>query len=158
MGANDEPAPGASDQPPRVDGRRGPGPPLPAQAPAPAPPRRVEVRRGFVAVLNAARFLRLLPSQPRAGEPARSGLLALFGAVAPPLDMQILGRTLLHTMLVGVAAGLVGAAFFAGLEHTQRLFLDSWAGFAPLRAHGERIVGEHVSNGFRPWIVVLLPA
>jgi CIC family chloride channel protein len=85
-------------------------------------------------------------------------LRAVFWAVAPPLDVQILGRTLLHTALVGLAAGLVGAAFFAGLELTQRLCLDMLAGFSPLRAHGEKIVAEQVSDVFRPWVVVFLPA
>jgi CIC family chloride channel protein len=85
-------------------------------------------------------------------------LRTVFWAVAPPLDVQILGRTLLHTALVGLAAGLVGAAFFAGLELAQRLFLDHLAGFSPLRAHGERIVAEPVTSVFRPWLVVLLPA
>ena len=82
----------------------------------------------------------------------------VFWAVAPPLDVQILGRTLLHTALVGLAAGLVGAAFFAGLELAQRLFLDTLAGFSPLRAHGEKIVAEQVTAVFRPWLVVFLPA
>ena len=78
-GADDEPTPGADDEPTQVDGSRGPGPPLPAQDPAPAPPRRVEVRRGFVAVLNAARFLRLLPSQPRGVSTPQAGVLYPLG-------------------------------------------------------------------------------
>ncbi len=34
-----------------------------------------------------------------------------------PLDLRIVGRTLLHAALVGVAAGLVGAAVFAASEY-----------------------------------------
>jgi len=45
-------------------------------------------------------------------------------ASATPLDLRIAGRVVLHAALVGVAAGLVGAAFFAGLEYTQRLLLE----------------------------------
>jgi CIC family chloride channel protein len=82
----------------------------------------------------------------------------VFWAVAPPLDVQILGRTLFHTALVGLAAGLVGAAFFAVLELAQRLCLDMLAGFSPRRAHGEKIVAEQVSAVFRPWLIVFLPA
>lgn len=83
---------------------------------------------------------------------------AIFWTVAPPLDMQILGRTLFHTALVGLAAGFSGAIFFAGLEFAQRFFLDSLAGFSPLRAHGEKIVAEQVSAVFRPWLIAFLPA
>src|SRR5690349_10306534 len=92
-------------------------------------------------------------SDPPPGEPAaderrdakplgRSPLAAALGAMAPPLDLRILGRTLLHTAAVGLAAGLLGAAFFAGLEYTQSFLLERLAGYAPLRAHGEKILGE----------------
>jgi CIC family chloride channel protein len=98
------------------------------------------------------------PSDGAANRRAEWSFRAVFWAVAPPLDVQILGRTLLHTALVGLAAGLVGAAFFAGLELAQRLCLDMLAGFSPLRAHGEKIVAEQVSAVFRPWLIVFLPA
>jgi len=95
-------------------------------------------------------------------ESKRSGrqwpLAAALGAVAPPLDLRILGRTLLHTALVGFLAGLVGAAFFAGLEYTQAFLLERVAGYAPLRAHGERILGEAGTLVLRPWVIMLLPA
>jgi CIC family chloride channel protein len=130
----------------------------PASPPAEPPPPVPEARGKLISVLLAAKRLRL-PFRPERPEvrPDRS-LLGFFGAVAPPLDVQILGRTLLHTVLVGVAAGLVGAAFFAGLEHAQFYFLDRWAGFSPLRAHGERIIAEHAASPFHPWMILLLPA
>src|SRR5690349_7248466 len=53
---------------------------------------------------------------------------AALGIVAPPLDLRILGRTLLHAAVVGLSAGLVGAAFFAGLEYTQAFLLEGLAG------------------------------
>jgi chloride channel protein, CIC family len=62
--------------------------------------------------------------------------------MAPPRDLRILGRTLLHTATVGLAAGLVGAAFFAAREYAQSFLLEHLAGYTPLRAHGERIFGE----------------
>lgn len=101
------------------------------------------------------------------GEPAASRsttssaatpLATALGIVAPPLDLRILGRTLLHTALVGLAAGLVGAAFFAGLEYTQALMLEHWAGYVPLRAHGEKIIAEHGVPVLRPIVMALLPA
>ena len=77
--------------------------------------------------------------------------------VAPPLDLRLLGRTLLHTALVGLAAGLIGAGFFAGLEYTQDILLGHLGGYAPLRAHGERLLSERGGLVLRPFVVMLLP-
>ncbi len=86
------------------------------------------------------------------------GLAAALGVVAPPLDLRLLGRTLFHTALVGLAAGLVGAAFFAGLEYTHSILLERLAGYTPLRAHGERIL-EHSENlVLHPAAIMVLPA
>jgi len=87
-----------------------------------------------------------------------SPLAAALGVVSPPLDLRILGRTLLHAALVGVAAGLLGAAFFAGLEYTQALLLERWAGYVPLRAHGEKLTAGDGGTMLRPIVMVLLPA
>ena len=76
----------------------------------------------------------------------------------PPLDLRILGRTLLHTALVGFAAGLLGAGFFAGLEYTQTFLLERVAGYAPLRAHGEKILGEAGALVLRPLVICSCPA
>jgi len=78
--------------------------------------------------------------------------------MAPPLDLRILGRTLLHTAAVGLAAGLLGAAFFAGLEYTQSFLLEHVAGYTPLRAHGEKIFGEPSKLVLRPALILVLPA
>ncbi|MCC6994572.1 MAG: chloride channel protein [Deltaproteobacteria bacterium] len=72
--------------------------------------------------------------------------------------MQILGRTLLHAALVGLGAGLIGAAFFAGLEYMQWFLLEYLCGYSPLRAHGERFIPGEISGSFRPWLLVFLPA
>ena len=49
---------------------------------------------------------------------------------------------LFHAAIVGVAAGLMGAAFFAALEVVQRLVLEDLGGYRPLRAHGETFLPE----------------
>ena len=78
---------------------------------------------------------------------------------ASGMDLTVIGRTLLHAALVGAAAGLVGAAFFAGLEYLQRLLLEDLGGYHPLRAAGENFLGpSHIEHKFRPWLLVLLPA
>ena len=75
-----------------------------------------------------------------------------------PLDLQVLGRTLLHTALVGLVAGLVGVAFFTILELAQRVILEGWVGYVPLRAAGEAVMEPSGTHPFRPWLLVLLPA
>ena len=79
---------------------------------------------------------------------------------AAPVDLRIVGRTLLHAALVGAVAGLVGAAFFAGLELVQRLVLEDLGGYRALRASGETFLKDlpEASRVFRPWLLILLPA
>nr|PZM91299.1 MAG: chloride channel protein [Pseudomonadota bacterium] len=88
---------------------------------------------------------------------SREGLLSLVAAESAPLDLRLVGRTLGHAAIVGLAAGLVGAAFFAVLEYGQWFLLEVLAGYEPLRAHGERIIGGG-GGELRPWLLVLLPA
>lgn len=76
---------------------------------------------------------------------------------AEPLELQILGRTLLHAALVGLGAGLVGVAFFAGAEWLQGALLEQLAGYEQLRARGEL----HGGGGHGPtrlWLLALIPA
>ncbi|HET9956726.1 MAG TPA: chloride channel protein [Polyangiaceae bacterium] len=89
--------------------------------------------------------------------PGRSPLGRLLDQAAP-LDLRILGRTLLHAALVGIAAGLAGAILFVGLEHFQRLVLEVLVGYTPLRADGETFHVSDEPRVFRPWLLVLAPA
>ncbi|HZU84793.1 MAG TPA: chloride channel protein [Polyangiaceae bacterium] len=83
----------------------------------------------------------------------------LLAAAKAPIEFQILGRILLHAALVGAAAGLLGSLFFAGVEAMQRVSIERWAGYVPLRAGGERILGEPSrSTPFRPWLLWIVPA
>jgi chloride channel protein, CIC family len=88
----------------------------------------------------------------------REFLTSILKEATPP-DLRIVGRTLSHAAIVGAAAGLMGAAFFATLELVQRLVLEDLGGYRPLRASGETFLPEigHVAH-FRPWLLVLLPA
>src|SRR5215831_10971921 len=86
-------------------------------------------------------------------------LLTTILKEAAPADLRIVGRMLFHAAIVGVAAGLIGAAFFAGLEVVQRLVLEDLGGYRPLRAHGETFLPELTSvRVFRPWLLVIMPA
>jgi len=86
-------------------------------------------------------------------------LLTTILREAAPADLRIVGRMLFHAAIVGVAAGLAGAAFFAALEVVQRLVLEDLGGYRPLRAHGETFLPELANLGhFRPWLLVIVPA
>jgi CIC family chloride channel protein len=86
----------------------------------------------------------------------RPGLVSVFSQ--DPLDLRLVGRTLLHAALVGMVAGLVGAFFFVALEYLQVLLLERLAGYAPLRARGETFLTGQKPQEFRPWVLVFLPA
>src|SRR4051812_41757906 len=86
-------------------------------------------------------------------------LLTTILKEAAPADLRIVGRMLLHAAIVGMAAGLMGAAFFAALEVVQRLIFEDLGGSRPLRAHGETFLPELSNLGhFRPWLLVIVPA
>src|SRR4029079_3642792 len=86
-------------------------------------------------------------------------LLTTILREAAPTDLRIVGRMLLHAAIVGVAAGLMGAAFFAALEVVQRLILEDLGGYRPLRAHGETFLPELSGvHPFRAWLLVLVSA
>ena len=79
-------------------------------------------------------------------------------ALARRLALGVLGRNLFEGALVGVAAGLVGAALFAGFEYFQRGVLEELAGYIPLRADGETFAASEGVHHFRPWLLLVLPA
>jgi CIC family chloride channel protein len=86
-------------------------------------------------------------------------LLTSILSDATPGDLRLVGRTLAHAAIVGVAAGLMGAAFFAGLEVVQRLVLEELGGYHPLRASGETFLPELASvRVFHPLLLVFMPA
>lgn len=77
---------------------------------------------------------------------------------AEPLELQIVGRTLLHAALVGLGAGLLGCVFFAGVEYVQSLVLEHLAGYELLRARGEHVGVPGGGGPVRLWLLVLIPA
>ncbi len=79
-------------------------------------------------------------------------------ALARRLELGAVGRNLFDGVLVGVAAGLVGAAMFGGFEYFQRGALEELAGYVPLRADGETFAAGEGTHHFRPWLLAVLPA
>ncbi|MEO7111627.1 MAG: chloride channel protein [Polyangiaceae bacterium] len=74
-----------------------------------------------------------------------------------PIELQLVGRMLIHSALVGAAAGLAGSIFFGMLELMQRLLLEDLGGYVPLRAAGEILLEQKAAH-FRPWILWAIPA
>jgi CIC family chloride channel protein len=91
---------------------------------------------------------------------ARSqGPLELLTSAQVPVDLRLVGQTLVRAALLGVAAGLMGAGFFWLSEHAQYWLLERGVGYRPLRAYGEALHGTaDVKTPFRPWLLVLVPA
>jgi CIC family chloride channel protein len=84
--------------------------------------------------------------------------MAVFTADDAPLDLRLVGRTLLHAALVGLGAGLLGVGFFFGLEYTEHLVLETAAGYQPLRASGEEVIASGTPSPFRWWLLLFIPA
>ena len=75
-----------------------------------------------------------------------------------PLELQIVGRTLLHAALVGLGAGILGCVFFVGAELLQTGSLELLAGYEPLTAKGERVWPIAPTEHLHLWLVLLIPA
>src|SRR5260370_685209 len=87
----------------------------------------------------------------------RRFLAAFLPAVAPPIDLRILGRTLLHAAIVGLGAGLIGGAFYFSLELVQRILLEDACGYVPLRAAGEGLFVSRPHH-YRWYLLLIMPA
>ncbi|APR82582.1 Chloride channel protein [Minicystis rosea] len=104
-----------------------------------------------------------MPSTPPSAEAVtekrwRGVLTGLFSESAP-LDLRLIGRTLLHAVLVGVLSGLVAVLFVGALELVEDLLLGRLVGYARLRAHGESVLGHEPERGaVRLWLLPLIPA
>src|SRR5690606_22826335 len=76
-----------------------------------------------------------------------------------PVDLRLVGQTLVRAALIGLVAGLFGAFFFWVTEHTQYWALERFVGYRPLRAAGEVLPGlTPVIAGFVPWLLLFTPA
>lgn len=126
-----------------------------AEDPPEPPPEPVE-EPGSRRFAIAARAAVLRPVRELV-RPVR-GLVALIAPADQPLELQIVGRTLLHAAAVGLGAGILGCLFFAGAELLQTALLDQLAGYEPLHAKGERFWDIAGSDQLRLWLVLLIPA
>lgn len=88
----------------------------------------------------------------------RSAFAGLFTETAP-LDLRLVGRTLLHAILVGLLAGVVSVLFVGALELVEELLLGRLAGYTRLRAAGESVFGAGEHHGrVRLWLLPIIPA
>ncbi|HEY6878258.1 MAG TPA: chloride channel protein, partial [Polyangiales bacterium] len=77
-----------------------------------------------------------------------------------PVDLRLVGQTLLRAALLGALAGLMGAAFFWLTEHAAYWVLERGVGYRPLRAAGEVLenTSGHGLSLYRPWLLAVVPA
>lgn len=94
------------------------------------------------------------PSRPSRTAAMRTPIPRAQGLIA----FQLVGRVLLHAILVGVTAGIAGSLFFAALELAEHELLVTPTGYEPLRAKGEAVFVGAQGGPFRPWLVCVLPA
>jgi CIC family chloride channel protein len=85
-------------------------------------------------------------------------ILAFIVPDEPPLELQIIGRTLLHAALVGLVAGLVGSAFLYLAEHVQQWLLQDLSGYDLLRAAGEMHYDLDKDAPLRWYFLLFIPA
>ncbi len=80
-------------------------------------------------------------------------------AETSPLDLQLVGRTLLHAAIIGVVAGTVAVLFFGALELLEEFVLVGLVGYTPLRADGEKVFSHFFeSSTVRMWLLPIVPA
>ena len=84
-------------------------------------------------------------------------MLSLLVPEDAPLELQIVGRTLLHAALVGLVAGVFGSAFLMALEYVQAWLLEDLCGYQPLHAAGEMHHADP-TGPFRWWLLMFVPA
>lgn len=100
------------------------------------------------------------PSATKTPLPVRrnQSLISALMVDVSPIDMRLVGRTILHAVLVGIGAGMIAVVFYACLERMDRFVLGHISGYRALRASGESLFGEEAVGLFRPWLLVFLPA
>jgi len=75
------------------------------------------------------------------------------------LELRHAGRTLLLSLLVGTAVGLIACGFFWALRLCESLLLQRLTGYVPLLPGGEAPLPlPGATSAFRPWALVLVPA
>lgn len=102
----------------------------------------------------AQRGWRLLGALSR--HPAASRVAGWLAPAVGPLELGLLGRTMLLAAAVGAATGLVGVAFVKALESATHVALDGWAGMEVIGAVGEGPGGPRSAP--RLWVIAFLPA
>jgi CIC family chloride channel protein len=90
---------------------------------------------------------------------SRLPLVGLAGDKGP-VDLRLVGQTLLRAALIGAGAGFLGAAFFWLTEHAAYWVLERGVGYRPLRAAGEVLesTSHRAPSVYRPWLLAFVPA
>jgi len=89
--------------------------------------------------------------------PVRS-LLGVVMGDEPPLELQLVGRVVLHTIVVGLTVGLAGWFFLESLDAVEHLLLDRAALYPRVGAVGIHTAHPSGAPGAeRLWLLAFLP-
>jgi CIC family chloride channel protein len=86
--------------------------------------------------------------------------LTLLRSLAAPLrdlELRHAGRTLLISLVVGTAVGLIACVFLLGLHAAELFVLERIAGYVPMLSYGERRILELEGRDLVPWLLLLVP-
>lgn len=110
--------------------------------PRPSPPR------GLGRSLETAAALVLRPMR---------SLLSVVMGEEPPLDLRLVGRTVLEAIVVGLTVGAAGCLMLLALEFVETLVLEHLLAYPHLRAVGESRTPFVDAGGVRLALVALAP-
>ncbi|MEZ4401786.1 MAG: chloride channel protein [Kofleriaceae bacterium] len=88
--------------------------------------------------------------------PVRS-LLTVVGGDEPPLELQLVGRVVLHAIVVGLTVGAAGCLLLSALDMLESLIMGKAALYPALHAAGEHHTPHHAGSP-RWWLIAIAPA
>ena len=86
------------------------------------------------------------------------GPFARFADQLEDLELQVVGRVLALSSLVGLVAGLGAIAFQMMCQATQHVFLALLAGYVQPGPAGERPMFTEAVHALHPWLLPIVPA
>lgn len=89
--------------------------------------------------------------------PVRSLLNVVMGE-EPPLDLRLVGRTVLEAIVVGLTVGAIGCLMLVALEFIETLVLENLLKYPHVRAVGEASTPFFDAGNTRLYLVALIPA
>jgi CIC family chloride channel protein len=86
------------------------------------------------------------------------GMVAASPSPGTRRELQLLGRTLVTCILVGLVVGFAACLFHAGMEALRALLLDGAMHLYAPRPAGEAVIQIEHTGALRRWLVPIIPA